>query len=50
MAEIEDIENLEIFDTEQLDQELTRFRSGYYRDKFRLLAGITFFLALINFY
>jgi intracellular multiplication protein IcmL len=48
MAEIEDIANLEIFDTEQLEQELARFRSGYYRDKFRLLAGITFFFALVN--
>lgn len=48
MAEIEDIANLEVFETEQLDRELARFRSGYYRDKFRLAVGVTFFLALVN--
>jgi len=48
MAEIKDIENLEVIDTQQLDLELARFRSGYYRDKFRLLAKVTFFLVIIN--
>jgi hypothetical protein len=48
MAEIEDIQNLDIIDTERLELELGRFRSGYYRDRFRLLAGVIFFLAIIN--
>jgi|GEM_PF-3513505 len=48
MAEIENIENLEVVDMEQVEQELERARTGYYRDKYRLLVVITLLFSAVN--
>lgn len=48
MAEIEDIQKLEVTDTTEINQELTKFRSGYYRNNFRLLVSLVFLLGIID--
>lgn len=48
MAEIADIQKLKVIDTTEIDQELVRFRKGYYRNNFRLLAALALVLGIIN--